>query len=45
MVLDPLNKYGPDYSKNVQRILNKIDYVDKNFLTTSPKALNLFLTK
>ena len=43
--LDPLNKYGPDYSKNVQRILNKIDYVDKNFLTTSPKALNFIPDK
>ena len=42
--LDPLNKKGPDFNKNKERILNKIDYVDKNFLTTSPKALN-FLKK
>ena len=30
--LDPLNKKGPDFNKNKQRILNKIDFVDKNFL-------------
>ncbi len=43
--LDPLNKKGPDFSKNKQRILNKIDYVDENFLTTSPKALNFLPEK
>tara|TARA_Y100000590_G_scaffold292919_1_gene329881 strand:- start:3107 stop:5242 length:2136 start_codon:yes stop_codon:yes gene_type:complete len=42
--LDPLNKRGPDFAKNKQRILNKIDQVDENFLTTSPKVLN-FITK
>jgi len=42
--LDPLNKRGPDFAKNKQRILNKIDQVDENFLTTSPKALK-FITK
>ena len=45
MVFDPLNKKGPDFSKNKQRILNKIDYVDENFLTTSPKALNFLPEK
>ena len=43
--LDPLNKKGPDFIKNKQRILNKIDYVDENFLTTSPKALNFIPEK
>ncbi len=43
--LDPLNKKGPDFIKNKQRILNKIDYVDENFLTTSPKALNFLPEK
>ena len=43
--LDPLNKKGPDFNKNKQRILNKIDYVDKNFLTTSPKVLNFIPEK
>ena len=43
--LDPLSKRGPDFLKNRQRILNKVDYVDKNFLTTSPKALNFIPEK
>ncbi len=43
--LDPLSKKGPDFIKNRQRILNKVDYVDKNFLTTSPKALNFISEK
>ncbi len=43
--LDPLNKKGPDFNKNKQRILNKSDYVDKNFLTTSPKVLNFIPEK
>ena len=42
--LDPLNKHGPDYLKNKQRILNKSEILDSNFLTTSPDALN-FLPK
>ncbi len=43
--LDPLNKKGPDFVKNKQRILNKVDYVDKNFLTTSPKVLHFIKNK
>ena len=42
--LDPLNSNGPDYEKNKQRILDKIDVIDGNFLTTSPDVLN-FLNK
>ena len=42
--LDPLNKYGPDYIKNKKRILDKSQFVDSNFITTSPDALN-FLSK
>ena len=42
--LDPLNKKGPDYQRNKQRILDKIDVVDSSFLTTSPSALD-FLPK
>ena len=38
--LDPLIKKGPDYEKNKKRILDKIDVVDANFLTTSPEKLN-----
>ncbi|OUX53099.1 MAG: glycosyl transferase family 1 [Pelagibacteraceae bacterium TMED287] len=43
--LDPLNKKGPDFDKNKERILNKVDYVDENFLTTSPKALSFIKQK
>ena len=42
--LDPLNPRGPDYERNKQRILDKIDSVDATFVTTSPSALN-FLKK
>ena len=42
--LDPLNKKGPDYERNKARILDKIDYMDSTFITTSPSALN-FLPK
>ncbi len=42
--LDPLNKKGPDYERNKDRILDKIDVMDASFITTSPKALN-FLPK
>jgi glycosyltransferase involved in cell wall biosynthesis len=38
--LDPLNKYGPDFERNKDRILDKIDLMETTFLTTSPKALN-----
>jgi glycosyltransferase involved in cell wall biosynthesis len=42
--LDPLTKKGPDYEKNKTRILNKIQFTDANFITTSPDALD-FLPK
>ena len=42
--LDPLNKNGPDYERNKNRVLDKIDLMDSSFLTTSPTALN-FLSK
>ena len=38
--LDPLNKNGPDYLKNKNRILDKSQYLDANFITTSPDVLN-----
>ena len=44
MVLDPLNRKGPDFSRNKERILNKINVVDSSFLTTSPTVLD-FLPK
>jgi len=42
--LDPLIKNGPDFEKNKSRILNKIEFTDTNFLTTSPDVLD-FLPK
>ena len=42
--LDPLNKNGPDYEKNKKRILDKSEFIDCNFLTTSPDVLG-FLPK
>ena len=42
--LDPLNKNGPDYNRNKNRILDKCDFVDANFITTSPDVLD-FLPK
>mgnify|MGYP001217895307 CR=1 FL=1 len=42
--LDPLNKNGPDYDKNKGRILDKSQFIDSNFITTSPDVLN-FLPK
>tara|TARA_B100000963_G_scaffold358154_1_gene382088 strand:- start:6522 stop:8654 length:2133 start_codon:yes stop_codon:yes gene_type:complete len=37
--LDPLNKNGPDFVRNKNRVLDKIKHVDASFLTTSPEAL------
>jgi glycosyltransferase involved in cell wall biosynthesis len=42
--LDPLNKNGPDFERNKERIMDKIKVVDASFLTTSPSALS-FLPK
>ena len=38
--LDPLNKNGPDFHRNKSRILDKSDFMEANFLTTSPDVLN-----
>ena len=42
--LDPLNRKGPDFGRNKERILDKINVVDTSFLTTSPSVLD-FLPK
>ena len=39
--LDPLSKHGPDHLNNSRRILHKIDFIDKTFLTTDPKSLSI----
>ncbi len=43
--LDPLNKKGPDYERNKERILDKIHDVDATFTTTSPKVLSFMPNK
>ena len=42
--LDPLNVNGPDFERNKKRILDKSEFVDANFITTSPDVLS-FLPK
>ena len=42
--LDPLNKQGPDFERNKKRILDKSEFIEANFLTTSPDVLS-FLPK
>mgnify|MGYP007000108538 len=32
--LDPLNKKGPDFVRNKNRILDKSEFMEANFLTT-----------
>ncbi len=39
--LDPLSRYGPDHANNSKRILDKIEFLDKTFLTTDPNSLSL----
>ena len=43
--LDPLNIKGPDYQKNKRRILDKSEYIDCNFLTTSPDVIKFLPNK
>ena len=43
--LDPLNKKGPDFLRNKKRILDKNEFLECNFLTTSPTALNFLSNK
>ncbi len=43
--LDPLNPNGPDYYRNKERVLDKIECVDSSFITTSPSALNFLPNK
>ena len=41
--LDPVNKFGPDYIKNKNRVLDKHQIMDSNFLTTDPNSLSFNL--
>ena len=38
--LDPLGRNGPDYLKNNKRILDKFEFMDFTFLTSSPSILS-----
>ena len=38
--LDPVSKKGPDYFKNKSRLLFKSKFMDTNFLTTAPDAID-----
>ena len=38
--LDPVSKKGPDYIKNKSRLLFKSKFMDTNFLTTAPDAID-----
>ena len=40
--LDPLNKNGPDFEKNKKRVMDKIEFTEANFMTTSPDVLKFF---
>ena len=37
--LDPVTKFGPDYIKNKNRVLDKSNLIDATFLTTDPNSL------
>ena len=41
--LDPVTKYGPDYINNKTRLMTKSVFMDANFLTTSPDAIDFNL--
>ena len=43
--LDPLSKNGPDFNNNKKRILDKIEFIDKTFLTIDPNSLSFKLKK
>ena len=38
--LDPVSKFGPDFVKNKNRILDKHKYLDTTFLTSDPKSIS-----
>ena len=38
--LDPVSKYGPDYSMNKKRFIKFLNHTDVNFITSDPNSLN-----
>ena len=43
--LDPISKFGPDYSNNKKRLLKFEKFTDANFITTDPKSIDFKLDK
>jgi hypothetical protein len=43
--LDPVSKFGPDFKKNKNRILDKSKIMNGNFLTTDPNSLSFKINK
>ena len=37
---DPLIVTGPDYNENTKKVLDKLDFIDNTFVTTSPDVLD-----
>ena len=40
---DPLINSGPDYKENTKKVLDKLDFIDNTFVTTSPDVLDFDL--
>ena len=40
---DPLINSGPDYNENTKKVLDKLDFIDNTFVTTSPDVLDFDL--
>ena len=40
---DPLIISGPDYNENTRKVLDKLDFIDNTFVTTSPDVLDFNL--
>ena len=40
---DPLITSGPDYNENSQKVIDKLDFIDNSFVTTSPDVLDFDL--
>ena len=36
----PLKVSGPDYRENTKKVLDKLDFIDNTFVTTSPDVLD-----
>ena len=41
--LDPITKFGPDYTNNKKRLLKSEKFIDASFITTDPKSIDFNL--